>query len=63
MIPAVGLIVATYVILRCLEIITRPPNAFTTPSACHFMRVAAVLAIWITLGLAWVLFSSGLTGI
>ena len=45
MFPALSIIVASYVILRCIEIITKPTTSFSSDSARTVVTVLAVIVI------------------
>lgn len=58
MIPMIGLMIAGYIVLRCLEITTVHSSHWDTPGSGKLMRIWAGLTLLGTLFLALALLSS-----
>jgi len=48
MIPNIGLMIAGYIILRCIETLCRHPSHFTSTGAQTFVQAMAILVILVT---------------
>ena len=49
MIPTIGIMIGGYIILRCVDIFSRPLSAFKSQSAQTFMLVFAIVIILATM--------------
>ena len=49
MIPTIGIMVGGYIILRCVDVLCRPDNSFSSRSGMLTVQILAVVVIMATL--------------